>query len=288
MPEDNKSGARLLTPTSIIEHAGQTWRVESVHPAEYHISGAMDPTCFDVIRKRDLEPLIASGQMVVREEIAGALDFTLMSEATRKRTASNLVWVLTAEKALAEGKIPNYSRRSLAGLIAAEKENVREKHKAYLSDKSVVAPTKSRKASYGAFSKRRSDKDLDLDPSRLVPDPKTLGKLLVQWRDNRHVQSLIPNWGNQSGGGRAIDARTWSFISANCMKYARENNRTIAGCLQFINALIVVENEMLGLETQNPKGVRTRGTKSHRRHTRVCQTIHTTRSRCNGATTAPR
>jgi transposase InsO family protein len=242
-----------LKPDSVVDYAGHTWRIEAVHPTEYHLAGSDDPTSFTVVRKSDVQPLIDNGQMVVREEFVGALDFTLMSEATRKRTASNLLWVLTAEQARVEGKIADYSRTSLTRLIAAEAGHVSEKHKAYLADKSVSVPTKLRKASYGAFSKRRSGKHRDIDPGRLIPGPKTLGQLLAKWEQNRHIQALIPNWGNQRGGGREIDARTWSFISKNCMIYARENNRTIAGALVFINALIVHENEMLGPEAQIPK-----------------------------------
>lgn len=244
--------SNLLTPTSILTYDGENWRIESVHPKEYHLEVTTDPSRIVVIQKSEMQALISSGKVAVQDEIVNHLDFSIMSEATRKRTISNLLWVHAAERARWEGKISNYSRSSLTKLIEEEAPAVSRRYKDFLADHGSSTQVIPRKSNYGAFSARRSNTHHDVDPDRLKPCAKTLEGLLSRWEEHRHIQSLMPNWGNQVGGGREIDPRTWLFIEKNCMRYARENNRTISACREFINALIVEENNGLGYDAQIP------------------------------------
>lgn len=247
------SSSDALPPNAIVQYKGVTFRVEGETARDFHLTGTNDPRCFEVIGKNDVANLKKSGALSVMEDPEHGFDLLSLPPSAMKRTSLKLTWVKAVQSAYAEGFILNFSRASCQKVINAQADKVRDDYLRFIANKSVAEPSKLRKTHYGASSPTRPDSYRDQDVETLVPSAKTLEADVKRWIASGYdVRSLLPDWGKQTNGGVKMNAKMWEFVENNCLIYARENQRTIAGCVEFLNALIVEENKMLGAEAHIP------------------------------------
>lgn len=235
-----------VTPFSIISWKGGEWRAEGETAREVHIVGRDDPAQFDVLLKDDLEDLVRAKKLQIREELVDFLDMSVMSRAARLRTALSMMWVSVAKAAKQAGLVGDFSQKSCKRIIDEKGDEVVRRFKNYLVENDFAATTKGRKTHFASLSEKRKKKHLDIDEDRLILHHRTLSDLMAKWEANPDPATLKPNWGNQRGGGKACDSRTWAVVEEHAPRYARENIRTYDGALQFINAEISARNSLVG------------------------------------------
>jgi putative transposase len=250
---DSRNYPVEVTPFSILSWKGGEWRAEGETPREVHIVGRDDPSQFDVLLKDDLEDLVRSKKLQIREEMFDFLDMSIMSPAERRRTALLMMWVSASIAVKQAGLVCDFSQKSCKLIIDEKGDEVIRRYKDHLVENDFAPTKKGRKVHFASLSDKRKKQHRDIDENRLLLHPRTLSDLMARWEADPSPASLKPKWGQQRGGGKKCDERTWGVVKEHAPKYARENMRTYDGALQFINAEISARNSLVGKGARIPE-----------------------------------
>jgi hypothetical protein len=169
-----------VTPFSILSWKGGEWRAEGETAREVHIVGRDDPGQFDVLMKDDLEDLVRSKKLQIREELFDFLDMSVMSRAARLRTAVLMMWVSASTAAKRAGLVEDFSQKSCRRIIDEKGDEVVRRFKNYLVENDFAATTKGRKIHFASLSDKRKKQHVDIDEDRL-----TLGRFPTSWASGR-------------------------------------------------------------------------------------------------------